>query len=119
MPDLPDLGALNARPLTPEAQAEIEFREGMRCGGCRERIAAGYEFVRFSRGIDPKTGTLLVRADKTYACSREECTYRFAAVEHSVAMRQVQWLFLDSPELRGSGAEATPPESGGSGTVPR
>lgn len=98
--NVPDLGAMaKAAPrevplseVPEEVRVGLEMEQGMRCYGCRGRITVGFEFVRFVATAN------VLRAEQSFACSREECDYAPRAAADSHAMRPVEWAWFDEQQ---------------------
>lgn len=80
---------------------EAEVSAGLRCGGCRERVLQGYEFVF----ITPKkiNGRTFANWENVVACSPKNetgCTFAAACTADAVGVRVVDQKFVDAPGLR-------------------
>lgn len=96
------MGGLNLPPgvdatlvgqMADEVKQAAELQAGLRCGGCKQRITEGTEFLNVQATTDGEKNEVRIR--RTFACHRPDCRYWEIAADASLAARPVIWAFFD------------------------
>jgi hypothetical protein len=77
----------------------LEILNGLRCGGCGQRIGRGFTFV----SIAPREEQPLM---KLSACARPDCGYAAACRPNATYVEQVEYVWLDEPGMDAAAARA-------------